>query len=41
MNAGAYGSETKEVLRWAEVYKPGTIERLSNADLKLYYARSV
>ena len=41
MLAGAYDSETKEVLRWAEVYKPGTIERLSNADLKLSYRRSV
>jgi UDP-N-acetylmuramate dehydrogenase len=41
MNAGAYGSETKGVLRWAEVYKSGTIERLSNADLKLSYRRSV
>jgi UDP-N-acetylmuramate dehydrogenase len=41
MNAGAYVSETKGVLRWAEVYKSGTIERLSNADLKLSYRRSV
>ncbi len=43
MNAGAYGSETRDVLRWAEVYKPETrlVERISNAELKLSYRRSV
>ena len=43
MNAGAYGSETREILRWADVYKPesGRVERLSNAELKLSYRRSV
>ena len=43
MNAGAYGSETKEVLRWADIYKPetGLMERLANADLGLAYRRSV
>ena len=43
MNAGAYGSETREVLIWADVYNPelGEVERLSNADLELAYRRSV
>ncbi len=43
MNAGAYDGETKEVLRWAEIYKPesGGIERVPNADLGLSYRRSV
>jgi UDP-N-acetylmuramate dehydrogenase len=39
MNAGAYGSETKEVLVWADVYKPesGVVERVPNAGLGLSY----
>lgn len=43
MNAGAYGSETREVLDWADVYKPesGEVERVSNAGLGLSYRRSV
>jgi UDP-N-acetylmuramate dehydrogenase len=43
MNAGAYDAETREILRWADVYKPesGLIERLSNTDLELSYRRSV
>ncbi|MDQ3966226.1 MAG: UDP-N-acetylmuramate dehydrogenase [Actinomycetota bacterium] len=43
MNAGAYGSETREILRWADVYKPdyGRIERVSNVELELSYRRSV
>ncbi len=43
MNAGAYGSETREVLVWADVYKPesGVVERVSNAGLGLSYRRSV
>ncbi len=43
MNAGAYGSDTSEVLSWADVYRPdtGAVERLSNADLGLSYRRSV
>ena len=43
MNAGAYDGETKEVLRWAEIYKPesGGIECVPNADLGLSYRRSV
>ena len=42
MNAGAYGSETREVLRWADVYKPesGEVERVPNAGLGLSYRRS-
>ncbi|MDQ4064336.1 MAG: UDP-N-acetylmuramate dehydrogenase [Actinomycetota bacterium] len=42
MNAGAYGSETREVLVWADVYKPesGEVERLPNASLGLSYRRS-
>ncbi len=43
MNAGAYGSETREVLVWADVYKPesGVVERVPNARLRLSYRRSV
>lgn len=43
MNAGAYGGETRDFLDWADVYKPetGEVERLSNADLKLSYRRSL
>ncbi len=43
MNAGAYGGETRDVLDWAEVYKPevSAVERVPNADLKLSYRRSV
>jgi UDP-N-acetylmuramate dehydrogenase len=42
MNAGAYGSDTSEVLSWADVYKPdkGAVERLPNAGLGLSYRRS-
>jgi UDP-N-acetylmuramate dehydrogenase len=42
MNAGAYGSETREVLVWADVYKPemGKVERVPNVDLGLSYRRS-
>ena len=42
MNAGAYGSDTSEVLSWADVYKPetGAVERLPNAELELSYRRS-
>ncbi len=42
MNAGAYGSETREALVWADVYKPesGEVERLPNAGLGLSYRRS-
>ena len=43
MNAGAYGSETREILRWAEVFKSetGLVERVPNVELKLSYRRSV
>jgi UDP-N-acetylmuramate dehydrogenase len=43
MNAGAYGSDTSEVLSWADVYKPetGAVERVPNAGLELSYRRSV
>jgi len=43
MNAGAYGSETREVLVWADVYKPesGVVERVPNASLGLSYRHSV
>lgn len=42
MNAGAYGSDTREVLSWADVYKPetGAVERVPNAGLELSYRRS-
>lgn len=41
MNAGAYGSDTREVLTWADVYKPESgVERVPNADLDLSYRRS-
>ena len=42
MNAGAYGSDTSEVLSWAEVYKPDTraVERVPNGGLGLSYRRS-
>ncbi len=41
MNAGAYGSETKEVLDWADVYQDGAVVRMENADLALSYRRSI
>ena len=43
MNAGAYGSETREVLTWADVYKPeaGVVERIPNIRLGLSYRRSM
>jgi UDP-N-acetylmuramate dehydrogenase len=41
MNAGAYGGETKEVLRWAEVYRDGEVVRMSNPELKLSYRCSI
>ena len=41
MNAGAYSSDTKEVLRWADVYRDAEVVRMQNADLGLSYRRSV
>ncbi len=42
MNAGAYGSETKEVLDWADVLRPeeGEVVRMPKRDLGLSYRRS-
>jgi UDP-N-acetylmuramate dehydrogenase len=41
MNAGAYGSDTREVLTWADIYKPESgVERVPNAGLDLSYRRS-
>ena len=41
MNAGAYEGETKEVLRWADVYRDGEAIRMSAEDLELSYRRSI
>jgi len=41
MNAGAYGGETKDVLDWADVFRDGGVTRMSNADLRFSYRRSV
>jgi UDP-N-acetylmuramate dehydrogenase len=41
MNAGAYGSETKEVLVWADVFREGEIVRMENEDLDLSYRYSL
>jgi UDP-N-acetylmuramate dehydrogenase len=43
MNAGAYGSDTSEVLSWTDIYKPelGRVGRVSEAELGLAYRRSV
>jgi UDP-N-acetylmuramate dehydrogenase len=42
MNAGAHGSETKDVLLHAEIVEAdGTISRLSNADLHFEYRYSI
>ena len=43
MNAGAYGSETVEVLDWAEVFRPdaGEVVRMTKGDLGLSYRHSV
>ncbi|MGH3089420.1 MAG: UDP-N-acetylmuramate dehydrogenase [Rubrobacteraceae bacterium] len=41
MNAGAYGTETKEVLLWAEVFRDGEIFKMTGDDLKLSYRHSV
>ncbi|MDP9455651.1 MAG: UDP-N-acetylmuramate dehydrogenase [Actinomycetota bacterium] len=46
MNAGAYGGETREVLEWADVYRPdgpdgGEVVRMANADLGFRYRGSV
>jgi UDP-N-acetylmuramate dehydrogenase len=43
MNAGAYGSETKEVLVWADVFRAeaGEVVRMPNRDLHLSYRNSI
>jgi UDP-N-acetylmuramate dehydrogenase len=41
MNAGAYGSETKEVLLWAEVYRDGELVRMRGEELDLSYRHSL
>ncbi len=40
MNAGAYGSETKEVLVWADVFRDGRVVRMENGELDLSYRHS-
>ena len=41
MNAGAYGSETTEVLDWADVLKDHKVTRMKNRDLDLSYRHSI
>lgn len=41
MNAGAYGSETVEVIDWADVFRDGDVARMSNGDLDLSYRHSI
>ena len=43
MNAGAYGSETREVLVWADVFKTdeGEVVKMPNEDLDLSYRHSI
>src|SRR5918994_1514000 len=41
MNAGAYGSETTEVLDWADVFKNHEVTRMKNRDLDLSYRHSI
>jgi UDP-N-acetylmuramate dehydrogenase len=47
MNAGAYEGETKEVLRWADLYRDGEVIRMENVEtlhatsLRLSYRRSI
>ena len=40
MNAGAYGSETREVLDWADIFRDGEVARVRNEDLDLSYRHS-
>ena len=40
MNAGAYGSETTEVLDWADVLRDQKVTRMENRDLDLSYRHS-
>src|SRR5215210_7623015 len=40
MNAGAYGSETTEVLDWADVFREHRVIRMENTELDLSYRHS-
>ena len=40
MNAGAYGSETTEVLDWADVFRDHRVVRMENGELDLSYRHS-
>jgi len=40
MNAGAYGSETTEVLDWADVFRDHKVVRMENRELDLSYRHS-
>ncbi len=40
MNAGAYGSETRKVLVWADVFRDGDVVRMRNGELDLSYRHS-
>jgi UDP-N-acetylmuramate dehydrogenase len=40
MNAGAYGSETIEVLDWADIFRNHEVTRMINRDLDLSYRHS-
>lgn len=40
MNAGAYGSEVKDVLDWAEVATPAGLVRMTAAELQFAYRRA-
>ena len=40
MNAGAYGSETTEVLDWADIFRSHEVIRMNNSDLDLSYRHS-
>lgn len=41
MNAGAYGSETREALLWADIHREDGVVRMQNADLDLSYRYSI
>ena len=41
MNAGAYEGETKDALRWADLYRDGEVVRMGNEDLELSYRHSI
>src|ERR671921_1009216 len=40
MNAGAYGSETTEVLDWADVFRDHRVVRMENGELDLSYGHT-